>query len=103
MARSTRRARRRWPSIEEQLGASNIRRGSALEQLVKDNQNFTLLRPEEAHDDLGFPLWLRVFVRKAHPEIDFGPKVGYPLIIKEMLGYMLRHQDAPLGPTASKP
>jgi hypothetical protein len=88
----------RWPSLEEQLSVSRVKRGSALETLIKSNQNFEILRPDEAHDDLGFPLWLRVYFRKAHPEIDFsGGRVGYPLILKEVLGFMLRHQDQPEG------
>ena len=102
MARSTSRVAPRWPSLEEQLSALKVKRGSALEQVIKDNQDFGLLRPEEAHDNLGFPLWLRVYARKTHPEIDFGPNVGYPLILKEVLGYMLRHQDAPFGPPPNR-
>lgn len=63
MARSTGGASTQWPSLEEQLSALGIRYGSALEQLVKDNQDFSLLRPKEANDDLGFPLWRRVHMR----------------------------------------
>jgi hypothetical protein len=103
MARSTSRAGPHWPSLEEQLSALNVQHGSALEQLIKDNQDFSMLRPEEVNDDLGFPPWLRVYVRKTHPEIDFGPNVGYPLILKEVLAYMLRHQDLPGGPPPTKP
>ena len=65
MARSTSRATTQGPSLEEQLSALGIRYGSALGQFVKDNQDFTLLRPKEANDDLGFPLWLRVHMRDA--------------------------------------
>jgi hypothetical protein len=65
MARSTNRASTQWASLEEQLSALGIRYGSALEQVVKDNQDFSLPRPEEANDDLGFPLWPRVHVPKA--------------------------------------
>jgi hypothetical protein len=91
----------RWPTIEEQLRVLKVKHGSALEQLIKENQDFSMLQPEEANDDLPFPLWLRVYVRKKHPELNFsGPRVGYPLILKEILSYMLRHQDAPTGPPA---
>src|SRR5215472_2474017 len=94
MANETSNKRPRWPSLEEQLSALRVRHGSALETLIKNNQNFEMLRPEEAQDDLGFPLWLRVYFRKADPELDFtGDRMGYPLILKEVLGYMLRHQD----------
>jgi hypothetical protein len=59
------RKQTQWPSLEEQLSALGIRYGSALEQFVKDNQDFSLLGPKEANDDLGFPLWLRVRMRNA--------------------------------------
>ena len=29
-----------WPTLEEQLGKDKIRKGSALEKLVKENQDF---------------------------------------------------------------
>lgn len=93
-----------WPSLEEQLSGLQVKRGSTLETLIKNNQDFQMLRPEEANDDLGFPLWLRVYFRKAHPEMDFsGGGVGYPLILKEVLGYMLRHQDQPEGSKGQQP
>ena len=64
------------PSLEQQLKDSRVIAGSALETLIKQNQDFSILDPSELHDDLPFPLWLRVFVRKTHPEIDFsGGKV----------------------------
>jgi hypothetical protein len=102
VAKSTNRtAAPQWPSLEAQLSALKVQRGSALEQLIKDNQDFSMLSPEEASDGLPFPLWLRVYVRKKHPEINFsGPRVGYPLIMKEILSFMLRHQDAPTGAPA---
>lgn len=87
-----------WPSLQQQLSQLGVKAGSALEQLIKDNQDFSMLEPQEADDGLEFPLWLRVYVRKMHPELQFrGPRVGYPLILKEILSYMLRHQDAPTG------
>jgi hypothetical protein len=107
MAESNASAAPQWPSLEQQLSDARVKHGSALEQLIKDNQDFSMLEPQEASDDLGFPLWLRVYVRKMHPEIKFSPyappRVGYPLILKEILSYMLRHQDAPTGPPDGKP
>jgi len=98
MARSTRRAKPHWPSLEEQLRAQEIQRGSALEKLIMDNQDFSILSPGEANDGIPFPPWLRVWWRKKHPEFDFaGGKVGYPLILKEILSWMVRHQDLPPG------
>ena len=40
MARSTTRVAPHWPSLEEQLSALKVQRGSALEQSIKDNQDF---------------------------------------------------------------
>jgi hypothetical protein len=99
MARSTRSAAPRWPSAEEQLRVLKVQRGSALEKLILDNQDFNILLPSEANDGLPFPPWLRVWWRKKHPELNFeGPKVGYPLGLMEILSWMRRHQDLPPGP-----
>lgn len=87
-------AKQQWPSLEEQLVAARAVHGTALEQLIKDNQDFGLLRPEEAHDDLPLPPWLRVHWRKQHPDADYsGPSGGYPLVLHELFEWMLRHQD----------
>jgi hypothetical protein len=86
----------KWPSLDAQLKESNVRSGSALEQLVKDNQNFEMLRPEEATDKLRIPLWLRVHFRKAHPELTFkpgDPTGGYPLALRDLYLWMVSHQD----------
>jgi hypothetical protein len=85
-----------WPSLEEQLAQARAVPGSALEKLIRDNQDFDLLLPEEAHDRLPFPPWLRVWWRRKHPELEFsGPPVGYPLILERVLEWMLTHQDLP--------
>lgn len=44
-----------WPSLEEQLEASHVIPGSALEKLIRENQDFDMLSPEEAHDRLRLP------------------------------------------------
>ena len=86
----------RWPSVERQLVESKVIAGSALEHLIRDNQDFSMLRPEETHDGLPFPPWLRVYWRKSHPELDFsGPRVGYPLILGNILNWMMHNQDLP--------
>jgi hypothetical protein len=96
---ATRRKRttsRQGPSLEQQLKDSRVIAGSALETLIKQNQDFSMLDPSEFHDGLPFPLWLRVFFRKCHPEINFSSgNPGYPLILKESHSYMIRHQDLP--------
>ncbi len=85
-----------WPTLEEQLAAMKVKPGSALEKLIRGNQDFDLLYPEESHDQLPYPPWLRVYWRKAHPEVDWYRTVAYPLILKEIGGWMRRHQDLPV-------
>lgn len=85
-----------WPSLEEQLEASKVIRGSALEKLIRENQDFEMLRPEEAHDRLRLPPWLRVYWKKQHPELrpaPHDPTGGYPLALRDIYLWMLQHQD----------
>ena len=87
-----------WPSVTDQLQASQVTPGSALEQLVHDNQDFSLLRPEEAHDNLRLPLWLRVYWRKAHPELQISnldPHGAYPDVLFTIHARMLANHDLP--------
>src|SRR4051794_27871751 len=89
-----------WPSIERQLAEAEVRPGSALEKLIQQNQDFHLLRPEEATDQIGLPLWLRVHWRKQHPELEYGadnPTGGYPRALKNLHAWMLTHQDLQPG------
>jgi hypothetical protein len=87
-------APRKWRTIKEQLAASKVIHGSALEALIRANQDFTILAPEEATDDLPFPPWLRVYIRKTHPELPFtGPRVVYPLFVNEIYSWMRKNQD----------
>lgn len=89
-----------WPSIDEQLTSAKVARSSALERLIRDNQDFHLLEPEEAHDDAGLPLWLRVHWRKQHPDLQHqkvNPGQGYPDVLYNILEWMLAHPDLPKG------
>jgi len=95
---------RSWPSIEEQIAEAKVPRGSALEQLIRENQNFDMLRPEEAHDDLEIPVWLRVYWRKLHPGSRHAagdPSGGYPLAMDKILHSMLSNPDNPTGEAKS--
>ena len=90
-----------WPSLEAQLAEADVPRGSALEKLIRENQDFELLHPEERTDDLGVPLWLRVHWRKNHPEQEYrrdDPTGGYPLVLHQVHDWMLAHPDLPPGP-----
>ena len=89
-----------WPSVEHQLREVDATPDSALEQLIKDNQDVHLLQPEEAHDDYGLPLWLRVYWRKNHPDVQhpsINPGAGYPDVLYTIYEWVLTHQDLPWG------
>jgi uncharacterized membrane protein len=91
----------RWPSMQEQLAASHVIPGSALERLILENQDFSLLRSEEATDSLRIPPWLRVLYHKNHPHdryLAHDPTGGYPLVLNEVWEWMLTHQDLKAGP-----
>jgi len=100
---------RGWPALEAQLQKAHAPAGSALEKLIQANQDFSLLRADEAYDNLRIPLWLRVHWRKAHPEGNYSaadPTGGYPLVLKEVAEWMEHHPDlrpgrpeAPIPPT----
>ena len=96
---------RPWPSLQHQLSQDyfgrKIQSGSALEKLVRDNQDFSMLRDDEKSDNRGSPPWLRVWWRKQHPEAEYSasdPTGGYPLALHEILEWMLTHQDLKEGP-----
>ena len=90
-----------WPSLGDQLRADGVASRSALAALIAANQDFSLLRPEEARDKIPVPLWLRVLWRRAHPELTYSatdPTGGYPLVLKEVHEWMLSHQSLVAGP-----
>jgi hypothetical protein len=89
-----------WPSLPQQLSDAKVRPGTALEALIRAHQDFALLRLDEIGDQRGLPPWLRVWWRKAHPEIKYSaedPTGGYPLVLKEILEWMVTHQDLQPG------
>ena len=91
-----------WPTLEKQLAHDKVVPGSALEKLIRENQDVKLLGPGEAPDDgLGYPLWLRVYWRRLHPESVSGAgdaTGGYPLILSEIGEWLIHHQDLRPGP-----
>ncbi|MEO7311796.1 MAG: hypothetical protein ABIX01_15435 [Chitinophagaceae bacterium] len=90
----------RFPSLPVQLSAAEARPGTALDSLIRANQDFGVLRIDEANELRGLPPWLRVFWRKAHPEGKYAaedPSGGYPLVLKEVLEWMSTHQDLKPG------
>ena len=98
-----------WPTLAEQLQQDyygfKVAPGTALEQLIRENQDFARLRADEMTDKRGLPPWLRVWWRKAHPEVKYTAEDaagGYPLVLKEILEWMLTHQDLRPGPGLDK-
>ena len=90
-----------YDSLADQLQQAGARPGTALARLITDNQDFSLLRPDEAGDTLPYPPWLRVYWRKGHPEgaYDAGdPSGGYPRVLGNILAWMRTHQDLVPGP-----
>jgi hypothetical protein len=85
-----------WPSVESQLADAQIPASSPLEQLIRENQDFHLLRPEEASDRIGLPPWLRVYWRKKHPGLTYSaddPTGGYPRALKNLHAWMIANPD----------
>ncbi|HYO14819.1 MAG TPA: hypothetical protein VE685_16625, partial [Thermoanaerobaculia bacterium] len=82
----------RWPSLQRQLAKDRVAPDSALAKLIAENQDFHLLRPDEAHDRLPMPPWLRVLWRKRHPEAELSSddrSGGYPHVLKEIHEWMI--------------
>lgn len=94
-------AKRRWPSIEQQLRAAGAVHGSELEKLIQANQDVNILRPEEHENDgIDLPLWLRVHYRKNHPELKpakAGPVGDYPEVLENLHEWMKKNQDLKRG------
>jgi hypothetical protein len=90
----------KFPTLDEQLKKAHARSGSALEKLIKDNQDFTKLKAKDADDQI-VPPWLKNYWRKGHPEANYDndsdPTGGYPLVLKEVLEWMMTHQDLKPG------
>ena len=87
-----------WPTVEEQLKAAKAPSGSALEKLIVENQDFHLLEPEEAQDRYELPVWLRVYWRKNHPDVQhpkINPGAGYPDVLHSVYKWMLAHPEDP--------
>jgi hypothetical protein len=93
-------AKAAWPSLQTQLAQDRVPVGSPLAKLIESNQDFQLLRPEEAYDKLAAPPWLRVLWRKEHPDMQYVPgdgSGGYPLVLKEVYEWMVSHPDLQPG------
>jgi len=90
----------KFPTLDDQLKHAKAKKGSALEKLIKDNQDFSKLKAKDA-DDPVVPPWLKVYWRKGHPEGNYDndndATGGYPHVLKEVLEWMMTHQDLKPG------
>lgn len=94
----------RSPSLEDELKRANAPRGSALEKVIRENQDYGLLASEELTDDYPIPLWLRVAWRRQHPEIPMpakNPGAAYPEILSQVYRRMVANPNQPWGPNAT--
>src|SRR3954468_19832005 len=90
----------KFPDLDEQLKNAHAKSGSALEKLIKANQDFSKLKERDKSDSI-VPPWLKVYWRKGHPEANYDndndPTGGYPLVLKEILEWLMTHQDLKPG------
>src|SRR5436189_3107433 len=90
----------RFPTVDEQLKSAHANKGSALEKLIHANQDFSKLKSRDMDDKI-VPPWLKVYWRKGHPEVNYDndndPTGGYPLVLKEVLEWLMTHQDLKSG------
>jgi hypothetical protein len=90
-----------WPSAEEQVREAGAPKGSVLEKLIQEHQDRSLLHPEESPDDsLRLPLWIRVYWRRNHPDLQVStvnPLAAYPDMLNQLHAWMLSHPNTPLG------
>jgi hypothetical protein len=89
----------KFPSLADQLKSAHAKPGSALEKLIRDNQDFSRLKARDAADTV-VPPWLKVYWQKGHPEVNYDtddPTGGYPLVLKEILEWMIAHEDLKPG------
>jgi hypothetical protein len=88
-----------WPTLEKQLAEANAPPGSPLAELIAENQDFSILRPDEANDGLRLPPWLRVLYKRNQPNRTFSatdPSGGYPQYLWTTLEWMKMHPDLPV-------
>jgi hypothetical protein len=93
MSSTTDKRTQGWPSLEQQLAAAKAIPGSALDRLIRGNQDLHMLDPGEIHDVFQLPPWLRVYWRKKHPEINKKGRISYPSLLRRLRQWMVAHQD----------
>jgi hypothetical protein len=89
-------AEKKAPGVERQIRDAKAPKGSPLERMIRQNQDFDLLAPEELDDEYPVPLWLRVAYRKQHPEIAFpdkNPGAVYPEVMSQVFRRMVANPN----------
>lgn len=92
------------PTIKAQIDSAKAPKGSALEKLIRANQDFELLHSEELDDEYPIPLWLRVAWRKQHPEVELpakNPGAAYPEVLSQAYRRMVANPNDAWGPGAA--
>jgi hypothetical protein len=85
-----------WPTFEQQLDQAKVIHGSSLEKFIQDNQNFDILNPAEANDNIRLPPWLRVYWRKKNPDWTYStqdPTGGYPKYLEELYEHIVEYPE----------
>ena len=84
------------PTVTDQLKQARAPKGSPLEKMIRANQDFNLLQPEESDDNFSIPLWLRVAWRKQHPEVQMparNPGAAYPEVLSQVYKRMVANPN----------
>lgn len=91
---------KKFPPLDEQLKKAKVKPNSALDKLIRGHQDFSKLKDRDADDPI-VPPWLKVYWRKGHAEVNYDndndPTGGYPHVLKEVLEWMMTHQDLKSG------
>jgi hypothetical protein len=92
------------PTLKHQIESAEAPKGSALEKLIRANQDFDLLHPDEFEDEYPVPLWLRVAWRKQHPDVELpakNPGAAYPEVLSQAYRRMVANPNDAWGPDAA--
>src|SRR3954467_1335106 len=96
---------RERPTVDGQIESANAPRGSALERMIRANQDFDLVHPHELDDTYPVPLWLRVAWRKQHPDVQIpakNPGAAYPEVLSQLYRRMVADPDDAWGVDAER-
>ncbi len=95
-----RMADKKAPTVAAQIRAAKAPKGSNLETLIRDNQDFDVLNAAELDDEHSLPLWLRVLWRKQHPEVtmpETNPGAAYPEVLSQIHKRMVAEPNKAWG------